>query len=116
MKGGFGETLRKCRQEARLYLKDVANKMGWSVVYLSDLERERRNPPSPDKIRKLAEILGVPAGILLEAASRTRKVVELPLEEDSRASEVALMLARSWDGLTDEDAEEIKKILERRKG
>ncbi len=114
MKGGFGQALRKHRQKAGLYLKDVAEKMGWSTVYLSDLERDRRNPPSPEKIKKLADILGIPSGILLEAASRTREVIELPLEKGSTASEIALMLARSWDGLTKEDAEKIKKILERR--
>ena len=114
MAGRFGKVLRKARQKAKLRLIDVAEKMDWSVVYLSDLERGRRNPPSADKIVKLAKIIDVPAGILLEAASKDKKRIELPLEAPPKLREAALMLARSWDKLTDEEAEKILQILQER--
>ncbi|HFC97511.1 MAG TPA: XRE family transcriptional regulator [Thermosulfurimonas dismutans] len=114
MAGKFGETLRALRIKRKLRLKDVAQAMGWSVVYLSDLERGHRNPPKPEVIAKLARVLNVPAGELLAAASEDKRHVELPLETSPSKREVALLLARTWDELTDEEARKIVEILKRR--
>jgi len=73
MKENFGEVVRKLRIAKRKKLVDVAKAMGWSAVYLSDIERGKRNPPSVKDIRKLAEILEVDPGVLLEAAARSQK-------------------------------------------
>jgi transcriptional regulator with XRE-family HTH domain len=38
-----GELMRQAREKANLSLRDVAERMGVSAPYLSDLERGRRN-------------------------------------------------------------------------
>ncbi|MBX6423334.1 helix-turn-helix transcriptional regulator [Thermosulfurimonas sp. F29] len=95
----FGVALREARKHAGLRLSDVAGMMGWSVVYLSDIERGRRNPPAPEKIVKLAEILKIPAGVLLEAAARTWREIRLPLDDNVYRVELLLALVRNWDRL-----------------
>ena len=55
----FGEALREIRQNKGVYLKNVAEFMGWSVVYISDIERGHRNPPSRKDIIKLSEFFNV---------------------------------------------------------
>ena len=53
----FGPELRHARQAAERTLKDVADHMGWSIPYLSDIERGRRNPPATDHVRTIATYL-----------------------------------------------------------
>lgn len=111
----FGRYLRELRERAGMRMKELADKMGWTSVYVSDIERGRRNPPSPAKIVKIGEILGVDSKQLLDLANKERRRVVLDLDEESPARmDFALMLARSWDGMTDDEAEELKDILNRR--
>jgi len=111
----FGERLRELREASRKRLKDLADVMGWSAVYVSDIELGRRNPPSPEHIRKISEFLGVNPKELFDLADREMKRVELELDEQNPdRTEMALMLARSWDGLTEDDVIQIKEILNRK--
>ncbi|MEM5817366.1 MAG: helix-turn-helix transcriptional regulator [Desulfitobacterium hafniense] len=113
----FGRKLRAARESAGLLLKDLAREMGWSVVYLSDIERGRRNPPSPDKIAQMANILGADYRTLVDLANQEKMRVELEIADKSQhITTAALMLARSWDGLTEEEAQEIIKVLSKREG
>ncbi len=111
----FGRYLRELRERTGMRIKDLAKKMKWTAVYISDIELGRRNPPSPEKIREIASILGTNPDKLLDMADKERKKVVLDLDEESPGRmEVALMLARSWDGLTDDEIEQMKTILSRR--
>lgn len=111
----FGRYLRDLRERAGMRLKNLADEMEWTAVYLSDIERGRRNPPSPEKIVRIAEILGVDSEELIDLANKEKKRVVLDLNEDSPVRmDFALMLARSWDGITDDEAEQLKDILRRR--
>lgn len=111
----FGERLRELREESRKRLKDLAEVMGWSTVYVSDIELGRRNPPAPEHIRKMGNFFGVSPKELLDLADREMQRVELDLnEENPSRTEMALMLARSWDGLSEEEVSQIKEILDRK--
>lgn len=111
----FGRYLRRLRENAGMRLKDLADKMDWTPVYVSDIELGRRNPPSPEKIRQIASVLGVDYQELLNLADQEKKKVVLDLDnERPRRTEMALMLARSWDGLAEDEIEEMKVILSRR--
>lgn len=112
----FGKRLRRDREEAGLRLKDLSDAMQWSVVYLSDIERGRRNPPLPEKIREIYKLLGKEPYEALNVADKEKERVELGLVcKSQKITETALLLARSWDGLTDEEAEQIRQILEKEK-
>lgn len=109
--GIFGTTLRAMREAAEKSLRDLANAVGVSAVYISDVERGKRNPPQEDKLRKIADFLHIDFQNLEELAIRDRKRVELDIDDGrGPVSEAAFALARKWSTLTDEQAEEIIKI------
>ena|SRR6266567_8211488 len=56
----FGEKIRKLRDDRDLSLREVADKIGVSAAFLSDVELGRRFP-SPDTLTRLAKELGVSA-------------------------------------------------------
>lgn len=108
----FGATIRKIREQLRRTLAQVAADMGVSVVYLSDIERNRRTPPLGEKLQKLALSLGLDPKEVEEWAHRERQRVELNISNRTEtASNAALMLARRWDSLSDEEASQIISIL-----
>lgn len=57
--------LRTLREERNLKLKELAQKSGVSVSFISDIEHDRRNP-SIDTLKKLAMALDVPANEFLK--------------------------------------------------
>lgn len=110
----FGDLLRGLRERAGKTLKDLAEPMGWSIVYLSDIERGKRNPPNTGDILKIALNLEVQATELLDSANRQRNRVELNFGgDDCVVTDAALMLARRWTDLTEDEAREIMKILDK---
>lgn len=90
----FGGELRRLREQAGVTLKDVAKVLGdVSVPYVSDIERGRRNPPSPSNIRLIARLLGVPdaADRLIGLAVQDRGEISLePKNKDQRELLVSL--------------------------
>ncbi len=47
----FGSYLRKLREDRNLRQADLAEKIGVSTVYVSDIERGLRKPPDSEKLR-----------------------------------------------------------------
>ena len=108
----FGQRLRELREVAKLRLKDVADEMEWSAVYVCDIERGHRSPPAADKIRKLARFINADMGELILLAGKERKKIELDIAETRpRAADLAMVLARSWDEMTEETAEQLIQYL-----
>ena len=50
----FGSLLRQLREEKRLRQADIAVAIGVSTVYICDIEKDRRNPPSYRKLQQIA--------------------------------------------------------------
>ena len=108
----FGQRIRKLRETAKKSLKDLADAVGVSVVYISDIERGHRNPPHGDKLYKMADFFHLERKEVEEWALKERKRVELDLKDgNGPVSDAALALARRWDTLTEDEATEIIKIL-----
>ncbi len=55
----FGEFLQKKREEKRITLRKMAELLGFSAPFLSDVEKDRRNPPELPKLEQIAAILGL---------------------------------------------------------
>ena len=71
----FGEYIRKRREELRARDRDfsvrrVAARLGVQPSYLSKIERGEQSPPTEEKIRALAEILGEDSDVLLALAGK----------------------------------------------
>jgi transcriptional regulator with XRE-family HTH domain len=114
MPGRFGDALRKRRREANKTLSEIADVLGVSVVYVSDVERGNRRPLNNESIIKVAKFLKTDAAPLIKAADQERGVIEYdiskarPLEADVVGGLVS-GLARG--GVTDDQLRRIKKIL-----
>lgn len=64
----FGEKLRRLRLDKGLTMRELERLSGISQAYISQIENDKRNTPSPDILKKLSEPLGIPFTVLLEAA------------------------------------------------
>lgn len=111
----FGPLLRANRESAGRTLRDVASALGFSVPYLSDIERERRAPLVDVDILRAAAFLDLDdtrtSALLLEAA-RARGAFHLASHDVSdRHREVGALLARHWHALTDEQLDAIRKVV-----
>lgn len=60
----IGETLKKLRQDRGLTQEDVINKLGISQTYLSQLERDRKEP-SGEMLRKICKLYKVAPQIVV---------------------------------------------------
>jgi transcriptional regulator with XRE-family HTH domain len=104
----FGDLLRKLRAKAGFSVGDLARHLGYSVVYVSDVERGRRGPFEEDKIREAASFLRVDADPLLRAALESRGTFKLDVEGyPSVAFDLLSSLARG-----ERSKETYQKLLE----
>jgi transcriptional regulator with XRE-family HTH domain len=55
----FADTIRSLRKAKGLTQEYVASHAGVKKGYISSLEHAKVNPPAPDKVRKLAAVLGI---------------------------------------------------------
>ncbi len=53
----FGDFLQKKREERQITLRKMAEKLDITAPYLSDIEKDRRNPPDMDKLEQISAIL-----------------------------------------------------------
>ncbi len=59
MAGEFGAFLAQKRLEKDVKLRPIADQLGISVTYLSDIIKGRRNPPEIDSLETLAKALNL---------------------------------------------------------
>jgi|LSQX01.2.fsa_nt_gb transcriptional regulator with XRE-family HTH domain len=108
----YGIELRKMRLERGETLRDMANKVGLSISYLSSIENGLRNIPS-DLTKKIVEIysLNKEEVIKLENAEKASvKEVKIKLESlNKEQKELALLLSRKLQDV--DNAEELIKII-----
>lgn len=114
--GGFGRHVRDLRHKINgMTMADVAEALGCSVVYVSDIETGKKNPPDVEKLKKWAKLLQADLSELLLKAAREVNSVDLDLTGKSQSyQKTALLLARAPD-VSPEQMEAIEKILLNRK-
>jgi transcriptional regulator with XRE-family HTH domain len=114
----FGDKLRELRRKAKLNLVDLADHVGHSVVYLSDIERGQRSPPPSGVIGQLMARVGRSdlTEAMITLAIKIRKSIEISLKgrsEDVQGALAALARSCNENELDDETAREIKRLLEK---
>ena len=123
MAGEFGAYIAQKRVEKDVKLKPIAEKLGVSVTYLSDIIKGRRNPPDIDGLAALADALNLneeERDEMFDLAGRERNQVspDLPeyiMGEDIPTARVALRRARN-SNLGDDFWQEVNQIIDRRNG
>lgn len=112
MREKFGDLLRRLREEKDKSMGGLARHLGYSVPYVSDVERGNRAPFAPEKIVEAAAYLGVPAQPLLVAAIESRGSFEIDVRNASpRAMEVGAALMRGFQDLDEDALEKLAAIL-----
>lgn len=53
----FGEFLQRKRTEKQITLRKMAEMIGITAPYLTDIEKDRRNPPKMEKLELISQIL-----------------------------------------------------------
>ena len=121
MAGEFGAYIARKRIEKDVKLKPIAESMGVSVTYLSDIIKGRRNPPDIDGLEALAKTLNLDQEEreeMFDLAGRDRKQVspDLPdyiMDESLPNARVALRRAKCQN-LGDDFWQEVNKTIDKR--
>lgn len=117
----FGEFLQKKRIDKGITLRAMAEKLGVSAPYLSDVEKDRRNPLEMDKLEQISRILGLTddeRNEMLDLAGRRRNTLapDIPAYIIPRQYvAAALRTARDLDA-DEADWMRFVKDLQERKG
>lgn len=117
----FGEFLQTKREQQKITLRQLAEKLGVSAPFLSDVEKGRRNSLDMDKLVMLKRILALSEDeyeTMLNLAGKQRKTVapDLPeyiMERDYVSA--ALRTARDLDA-GEADWQRFVEELKNRKG
>lgn len=117
----FGDFISTKRVEKKLTLRKMADLLGVSAPFLTDVEKDRRNPFDMDKLNILAGILNLTQdenALMLDLAGKKRNAVapDLPeyiMERDYVSS--ALRTARDLDA-GEEEWNKFVEELRMRKG
>lgn len=103
----FGEALKQARVAKRRTLREVADYIGVSVGYISDVEQGRRGAPELEKVRRIQECLEITDDSLVLLASRLRTKVPTEITQRiQRRPRLEEFLTRA-DDLSDEDLESV---------
>lgn len=103
----LGVVLADLRKAKGFSLRDVQEATGNAVsnAYLSQLEHQKIKKPSPNVLRSLAEVYGVPYETLMEKAGY------LMPDTDEQGGRRRRLTAFAIDDLTAEEEEELLKYL-----
>jgi|GEM_PF-933109 len=117
----FGVAFRKARLNADKTFREIADYIGKSIGYLSDVENGRKNPPELHIVKKIEQFLGVESGALQSLAEEVRSTLPTNINSLVRAKpQLGELLLRGDEMPEDELDRLIQKLLadarERSKG
>ncbi len=118
----FGDFLHAKRLERGVSYRELADAIGITAPYLSDIEKNRRNAPPIDKLEKIAVKLSLSdreRTILFDLAGQTKNTIapDIPkyiMEKEYVA--VALRKARDLQANRSDWERFIKELEDKRKG
>ncbi|MBR1709719.1 MAG: helix-turn-helix transcriptional regulator [Clostridia bacterium] len=116
----FGEFLQRKREESKITLRKLAERLGFSAPFLSDVEKGRRNPPDLAKLEQIADILSLSTEdkqTMFDLAGKKRESVAPDLPEYIMSRQyvaAALRTARDLDAGEEEWQRFIQELQERK--
>lgn len=102
----FGQWLREKRVAKGFSLRKFAEEVGVSPTYLSHVEQGEADPPTAERVKKMAILLNENADEMIALAGRVPE--DLPEIIQSKPTEIPELL-REASGLS---AEELRKLTE----
>jgi transcriptional regulator with XRE-family HTH domain len=108
----FGQYIRRRRMEKQFTLREFARKVGVSPTYMSQVEQDVADPPTVERVRKMAELLDERVDELIAMAGRLPE--DLPEIIQSRSSEMPELL-REASGLTPDQLQKVRDQIRKLK-
>ena len=120
MYANFGEFISQKRVEKQITLRKMADMLGVSAPFLTDVEKDRRNPFDMEKLTQLAKILDLSneeRELMFNLAGKKRNAVapDLPeyiMERDYVSA--ALRTARDLDAGEEEWSQFVEELRKRK--
>lgn len=109
----FGQVLREKRMEKEFSLRAFAKEVGVSPTYLSQVEQGNVQPPTADRVGRMAEVLGENADELIALAGRVPQ--DLPEIIQREPTEIPDLL-RETKGMTAEQLRALREAARQIKG
>ena len=109
----FGQVLRETRLEKKYSLRKFAQLVGISPTYLSQVEQSNVDPPTADRVKKMAEILEVDVDEWTALAGRLTE--DLPGIIHESPKDVPDLL-RAVRGMSPDQLRRLREEAERMKG
>ena len=115
----FGRRIRELREakklvDPRFSLRKFAEAVGISATFLSKVETGEFAPPGPEKIKKMAGLLGVDADELLALANKVAPDLSDIIKGQPKAVADFLRTARDMN-LSDDELRKLTERLRKRK-
>ncbi len=112
----FGQVLRDARLAKSITLRKFAEMVGISPTYLSQVEQNNVDPPTAERVKKMAELLGANSDEWIALAGRVPEDLPGIIQNEPTAMPELL---REASGLTADQlrklSEQVRKIKERGK-
>lgn len=105
----FGEALREKRIEKGFSLRKFAQLVGISPTYLSQVEQGNVDPPTADRVKRMAELLGENPDEWIALAGRVPDDLPAIIQEKTEVPD----LLRAVQGLTAEELRILRAQAER---
>lgn len=105
----FGDVLREKRMAKGISLRKFADQVGVSPTYLSQVEQNNMDPPTAERVQRMAEILGENADELIALAGRMPE--DLPKIIQKQPTQMPELL-REASGLT---ADQLRQLVDKAK-
>lgn len=117
----FGDFLAAQRKEKGIIYRDIAEALGLSIVYVSDVEKGRRNVFERERLKTLALLLGLTdeeRTLMYDLAGKQRGEVSPDLPEYIMENDCVRYALRTARDLDADETEWLKFVeeLKRRKG
>ena len=96
-KSKFGKEVRCLRESKGFGLRELAGKIGVSPTYLSRVEQDKEQPPSIERICKIAEVLEADKDQLLQWADKAIDYYTENLKNETKFVELLHQIATSPD-------------------
>lgn len=117
----FGDFLQKKRTERKITLRKLGDQIGITAPYLTDIEKDRRNPPEMDKLEQIARILQLndeEKAVMFDLAGKKRNSVAPDLPEYIMERDYVSAALRTARDLDADEADWLKFVeeLKQRKG
>ncbi|RLB16039.1 MAG: hypothetical protein DRG35_03385 [Deltaproteobacteria bacterium] len=109
----FGEALRKARIANKVTLREIAEHIGKSIGYLSDVEHNRKSPPKLEVVSEIEDFLGIEDGKLLRLAKQFRKAPKAMTQQIRMKPRLSAILLRADRDLSEDEFDELLSYLER---